>query len=100
MPNTPERGKEQPRSDEQRKRQQSNDKLLQGTDDADAEDEEIEAPGTEEDETSEPLRTQGGETGEDEDLPDDASTQRNPSPSNVANDRQKGNEAGRSDRRQ
>jgi len=100
MPNTPERGKVHPSSDEQRKRQQSNDKLLKGRDDSDAEDEGIEAPGTEEDETSEPLRTHGGETGEDEDLPDDASTQRNPSPSYVSNDRPKGNEAGRKDRRQ
>jgi hypothetical protein len=74
MPNTPDRGKQQPNADEQRKRQQLNDKALQeaGGDDADDEDT-IEAPGTEEDEESETLRTdRGGETGEDEDLPDDA----------------------------
>ena len=41
----------------------------------------IEAPGTDEDEESGTLRTEGGdETGEDEDLPDDETTQVNPNP--------------------
>jgi hypothetical protein len=82
MPNTPERGSQQPNADEQRRRQQLNDKALQDADGGDAdensEDENIEepgrieAPGTDEDEESGTLRTDsGGETGEDEDLPDD-----------------------------
>jgi hypothetical protein len=84
MPNTPNRSNEQPGSPEQRKRQQLNDKALQGADEGDAEDEdeELEAPGADEDEDEDgtPLRTEGGETGEDEDLPDDETTQvsRNP----------------------
>ena len=74
MPNTPERGNQQPNADEQRKRQQLNDNALQDGDDEDADETgRIEAPGTDEDEESETLRTdRGGETGEDEDLPDDA----------------------------
>ena len=41
----------------------------------------IEAPGTDEDEESGTLRTEGGgETGEDEDLPDDETTQVNSNP--------------------
>ena len=77
MPNTPERGNQQPNADEQRKRQQLNDKALQeadGDNDEENIDEpgRIEAPGTDEDEQSGTLRTDsGGETGEDEDLPDD-----------------------------
>jgi hypothetical protein len=88
MPNTPDRGNQQPNSDEQRKRQQLNDKALQQAD-GDNEDENenadepgrIEAPGTDEDEESGRLRTEGGgETGEDEDLPDDETTQVNSNP--------------------
>jgi hypothetical protein len=87
MPNTPERGNQQPNSDEQRKRQHMNDKALQeaegGNDDDENIDEpgRIEAPGTDEDEESGTLRTEtGGETGEDEDLPDDDTTQVNSNP--------------------
>lgn len=82
MPNTPERGNQQPDSAEQRKRQQLNDNALQGTDDEDSEEGRIEAPGTDEDEDSDTLRTEqgGGETGEDEDLPDDEPTRINPTP--------------------
>jgi hypothetical protein len=89
MPNTPDRGKQQPNIDEQRKRQQLNDKALQEADgDNDADENEnadepgrIEAPGTDEDEESGTLRTEGGgETGEDEDLPDDETTQVNSNP--------------------
>jgi hypothetical protein len=88
MPNTPDRGKQQPNIDEQRKRQQLNDKALQEADGGDADDDEnadeegrIEAPGTDEDEESGTLRTEdGGETGEDEDLPDDETTQVNSNP--------------------
>jgi hypothetical protein len=86
MPNTPDRGNQPPSSDEQRKRQQLNDKALQEAD-SDNDDENadepgrIEAPGTDEDEESGTLRTEdGGETGEDEDLPDDATTQVNSNP--------------------
>ena len=97
MPNTPERGDQQPGSPEQRKRQQLNDKSLQEReDDDDSNDDGIEAPGIEEDDEVTPLRTeQGGETGEDEDLPDDATTQVNSNPGNFANDREKASEAGR-----
>ncbi len=91
MPNTPDRGNQQPNIDEQRKRQQLNDKALQEADgdnagDENADDEHadqpgrIEAPGTDEDEESGTLRTEGGETGEDEDLPDDETTQVNSNP--------------------
>jgi hypothetical protein len=91
MPNTPDRGNQQPNIDEQRKRQQLNDKALQeadgDNDDENSEDENIdepgriEAPGTDEDEESGTLRTEGGgETGEDEDLPDDEPTRVNPNP--------------------
>ena len=87
MPNTPDRGNEQPNIDEQRKRQQLNDKALQEADGGDADEEDadgkgrIEAPGTDEDEESGTLRTEGGdETGEDEDLPDDETTQVNSNP--------------------
>jgi general stress protein YciG len=66
MPNTPNRPNQQPDSQEARKRQQMNDKSLQG----------------------------GGETGEDEDLPD-ADTQVNSNPGNFANDREKASDAGR-----
>ena len=85
MPNTPERGNQQPPADEQRKRQQLNDKALQEGDGDDADENvdepgRIEAPGTDEDEESGTLRTDsGGETGEDEDLPDDE-TQVNSNP--------------------
>ena len=48
MPNTPDRGKQQPGSSEKRKGQQSNDGPLQDTDD-DTEEGRIEAPGVEED---------------------------------------------------
>jgi hypothetical protein len=86
MPNTPDRGNQQPNIDEQRKRQQLNDKALQegdGDNDDENADEKgrIEAPGTDEDEESGTLRTEGGgETGEDEDLPDDETTQVNSNP--------------------
>lgn len=88
MPNTPDRGNQQPNIDEQRKRQQLNDKALQeaggDSDDDENADEtgRIEAPGTDEDEESGTLRTDdGGETGEDEDLPgDDEATQVNSNP--------------------
>ena len=92
MPNTPDRGNQQPNIDEQRKRQQLNDKALQEADGNKADDEtdgdenadepgRIEAPGTDEDEESGTLRTEGGgETGEDEDLPDDETTQVNSNP--------------------
>ncbi len=87
MPNTPDRGNQQPNIDEQRKRRQLNDEALQEADGDNADDESsdepgrIEAPGTDEDEESGTLRTEGGgETGEDEDLPDDATTQVNSNP--------------------
>jgi hypothetical protein len=82
MPNTPDRGNQQPNKDQQRKRQQLNDNALQEADDDNTEDEgRIEAPGTEEDEESETLRLQDDdETGEDEDLPDDEATQVNSNP--------------------
>jgi hypothetical protein len=88
MPNTPDRGNQQPNIEEQRKRQRLNDKALQDEDGGDADDDEnadeegrIEAPGTDEDEESGTLRTEGGgETGEDEDLPDDETTQVNSNP--------------------
>lgn len=86
MPNTPDRGNQQPDSAEQRKRQQLNDRSLQGGDDEDTEEGRIEAPGTDEDEEATPLRTEeGAETGEDEDPPDNADTQVNPNPGNEAN---------------
>lgn len=85
MPNTP--GNQQPNIDEQRKRQQLNDKALQEADGDNADDENadepgrIEAPGTDEDEESGTLKTEGGEeTGEDEDLPDDETTRVNSNP--------------------
>jgi general stress protein YciG len=94
MPNNPDRGNQQPESQDARKRQQLNDKALQEqeTDDDTAE-ERIDAPG--EEDGAAPLRTeQGGETGEDEDLPE-GDTQVNPNPGNFANDREKASEAGR-----
>ncbi len=94
MPNTPDRGNQQPQSKEQRKRQQLNDKALQGNEE-DATEEEIEAPGEQDDDEVTPLRTeQGGEAGEDEDAPED-DTQVNPNPGNFANDPEKASEAGR-----
>lgn len=78
MPNTPDRGTQQPGSPEERKRQQLNDAPIEDTDDDTDETDEteeetgrIEAPGVEEDDEVIPLRTGQGETGEDEDLPDD-----------------------------
>ncbi len=78
MPNTPNRDAQEPGSQEQRKRQQLNDKSLEQQDDEQSDEERIEAPGEDDDAT--PLRTeQGGETGEDEDLPDgDTEVNRNP----------------------
>ena len=96
MPNTPDRGKQQPGSSEERKRQQLNDQPLQDTDD-DTEEGRIEAPGVEEDDEVTPLRTEQGETGEDEDLPDDETTQVNANPDNLRNDRAKTGDAGRKD---
>ena len=97
MPNTPDRGKQQPASSEERKRQQLNDRALEETDDDDGTEEEgrIEAPGIEEDDEVTPLRTEERETGEDEDLPDDETTQVNSNPGNFSNDREKASEAGR-----
>ena len=99
MPNTPDnRNRQQPGSEEQRKRQQLNDKALEeqgdeGMDDEGMDDEGIEAPGEDDDATT--LRTeQGGETGEDEDLPSE-DTQVNRNPCNFANDREKASDAGR-----
>jgi len=94
MPNTPDRGKQQPGSSDERKRLQLNDRPLEETDD-DTEDGLIEAPGIEEDDEVTPLRTEQGETGEDEDLPDDAPTQVNSNPENRRNDREQASEAGR-----
>jgi hypothetical protein len=94
MPNTPDRGKQQPGSSEERKRQQLNDRPLEETDD-DTEQGRIEAPGIEEDDEVTPLRTEQGETGEDEDLPDDESTQVNSNAENRRNDRKQATEAGR-----
>jgi hypothetical protein len=86
MPNTPDRGKQQPGSSEERKRQQLNDASIEETNDDDTEEGELEAPGIEEDDEVTPLRTgQGAETGEDEDLPDDAPTQVNSNPGNFRN---------------
>jgi len=96
MPNTPDRGKQQPGSSEERKRQQLKDRSLEETNDDDMEESEIQAPGIEEDDEVTPLRTeQGEETGEDQDLPDDAPTQVNTNPGNVRNDREKASDAGR-----
>jgi hypothetical protein len=94
MPNTPDRGKQQPDSSEERKRQQLQDRPLQETDD-DTEEGRIEGPGIEEDDEPVPLRTEQGETGEDEDLPDDATTQVNSNPGNRRSDREQASEAGR-----
>jgi hypothetical protein len=94
MPNTPDREKHQPDSSEERKRQQLNDRSLQETDD-DTEEGRIEAPGIEEDDEVAPLRTEEGETGEDEDLPDDDATQVNSTPGKPHGDREKAMDAGR-----
>ena len=89
MPNTPDRGKQQPGSSEERKRQQLNDRSLEETDDGDTEEKgRIEAPGIEEDDEVTPLRTGQGETGEDEDLPDDETTQVSPNPGRKGEQRQ------------
>jgi general stress protein YciG len=92
MPKTPDRGKQQPGSSEGRK-QQSQDRPLDETDD-DTDEGRIEAPGTEEDDQVTPLKTAEGETGEDEDLPDDT-TQVNPTPGKPRSDREKAMDAGR-----
>ena len=55
MPNTPDRGKQQPTPSEKRKRQQLNDKSLQETDDDNTEEGRIEAPGIDEDDEVIPL---------------------------------------------
>ena len=96
MPNIPDQGNQQPGSQDQRKRQQLNDKSLQGNENGPPEEEEeIEAPGEQDDDDATPLRTeQGGETGEDEDEPE-GDTQVNTNPGNFANDREKASEAGR-----
>jgi general stress protein YciG len=96
MPNTPDnRDAQQPGSQEQRKRQQSNDKALQRQDnDLTDDDERIEAPGEDDDDATTLRTEQGGETGEDEDLPD-GDTEVNRNPGNFANDREKASEAGR-----
>jgi hypothetical protein len=84
MPNTPDRGNQQPQSQDPRKRQQLNDKALQGNED-DVTNDEIEAPGEQDDDDATPLRTDqgGGETGEDEDEPE-GDTQVNTNPGNEA----------------
>ena len=94
MPNPPDnRNTQQPTPEELRKRQQMNDKSIEQEDDDGTDDEGIEAPGEDDDGTT--LRTeQGGETGEDEDLPDD-DTEVNRNPGNFANDREKAKDAGR-----
>jgi hypothetical protein len=99
MPNTPDRGKQQPGSSEEPKRQHWKDRPLQETDD-DTEEGRIEGPGIEEDDEPIPLRTEQvrteqGETGEDEDIPDDATTQVNSNSGNRSNDRERASEAGR-----
>ena len=73
MPNTPDRGKQQPGSPEERRRLQLNDRPLEETDEG-----RIEAPGIEE-----------------EDLPGDATTQVNSNPENRRSDREQASEAGR-----
>jgi hypothetical protein len=97
MPNTPDRGNQQPISSEERKRQQLQDPSLDETEDGDMEEEgRIEAPGIEEDDEVTPLRTQEDETGEDEDLPDDdETTQVSSNPGIRSNDRERDSEAGR-----
>lgn len=94
MPNNPDRGNQQPQSQDKRKRQQLNDKAPQGSEE-DAPEDEIEAPGEQDDDDA-LLRTDqdGGETGEDEDEPE-GDTQVNTNPGNFANDREKASEAGR-----
>lgn len=94
MPNTPDRGQQQPGSSEETERQQLKDRPLGETDD-DTEEGSIEAPGIEEDDEPVPLRTEQGETGEDEDLPDDETTQVNSNPGSRSNDRERASEAGR-----
>ena len=54
MPTNPERGNQQPGSQDQRNRQQLNDKSLQGNED-DATEEQIEAPGEQDDDEATPL---------------------------------------------
>ena len=94
MPDIRGQENQQPGSQEQRKRQQLNDKSLQGNED-DPTEKEIEAPGEQDDDDARPLRTeQGGETGEDEDEPE-GDTQVNTNPGNFANDREKASDAGR-----
>jgi hypothetical protein len=93
MPNTPDRGQQQPGPSEETERQRLKDRPLEETDD-DTE-EGIEAPGVEEDDEPVPLRTEQGETGEDEDLPDDETTQVNSNPGNRRSDREQASEAGR-----
>jgi general stress protein YciG len=94
MPNTPDnRNTQQPGSEEQRKRQQMNDEALEQQDDDGMDDDGLEAPGDDDDATT--LRTeQGGETGEDEDLPG-GDTEVNRNPGNFANDREQATDAGR-----
>lgn len=94
MPNTPDRGNPQAGSPEDRKRQQLNEQPLEDTDD-DTEEGRIEAPGEEDDDEVTPLRTGQDETGEDEDLPDDETTQVNANPENLRIDRDKTGDADR-----
>jgi len=94
MSNTPDRGKQQPGSSEEAKRQHLKDRPLEETDD-DTEQGRIEGPGIEEDDEPIPLRTEQGDTGEDEDLPDDETTQVNSNSANRRNDREQAREAGR-----
>jgi hypothetical protein len=95
MPNTPDkRNPQQPGSEEQRKRQQLNDEALKNRDVDDQDDDTLEAPGEDDDDATTLRTEQGGETGEDEDLPDD-DTQVNRTAGNFANDREKARDAGR-----
>lgn len=94
MSNIPDRGNQQPGSQDPRKRQQLNDKSLQENEE-DATEEQIEAPGEQDDDEAPRLRTEeGGETGEDEDEPE-GDTQVNTNPGDSGNDREKASEGGR-----
>jgi len=94
MPNTADRGAQQPGSSEERKRQQLHDQPL-GEPDDDAEEGRIEAPAIQEDDELTPLGTGQGETGEDEDLPDDETTHVSANTDTRRKDREQASEAGR-----
>jgi len=92
VPNTRDRGAQQPGSSGERKREQLNDQPLEETDD-DTEEGRIEARGIEDDEVTAP-RTER-EMSEDQDLADDATTQVNSNRENRRNDREQATAAGR-----